>query len=473
MEARTKGTETGARATGARGTGTGETAARATGAQVTKPPEAEVPAERLPMRELRYRERPGFDTRAMRWVYRVLYPYFHCRVKLPEELKESGEPVVFIANHYNVFGPVSFILSMPVVAHAWINTELVQPEKAAEAFRPGLTRLLPFVRGQAQDRLCAKVGNLACRVLHRFGVIPVDRNHPSTLISTMRESIRSLEAGNNLVIFPETGLPEYSLTSVTPFFSGFATLGRLYYRKTGKALKFCPCYIDEQHHLIRLGDCVSWNPEAEDPAAETERVSDELNACIRGMAAESRGVEKEKSTPVRRTILFFCNLLRLVLMIPLVTMLSLPNPGMILLFYGIIQGLRLIFNVVCSTYASTNRMNFLFSHALDLLTDLGTILYLNAVDGGLRWLVLALSLNGVIILISNILSFIRYRRCAGLNYFDTLSANLLCVICLAGLTRIPLTGLLRRAMVLAAILFLGCSAGFAVTLNLRIGMEEK
>lgn len=434
--------------------------------------EREAAVNRAPMRELRYRERPGFDTRTMRWVYRILYPYFHCRVKLPEELKESGEPVVFIANHYNVFGPVSFILSMPVVAHAWINTELVQKDKAAEAFRPGLVRMLPFVRGKAMDGLCRKVADLASRVLHRFGVIPVDRNHPATMISTMRESLRSLEAGNNLVIFPETGLPEYSLTSVTPFFSGFATLGRLYARKTGKALRFCPCYIDEQHHLIRLGECVSWNPEAEDPREETERISDTLNGIIREMAAESRGVEKEKSTPVRQTILFFCNLLRLVLMIPLMTMLGIPNPGMILLFYGLIQGLRLIFNVVCSTYASSNRMNFLLSHALDLLTDLGTLLYLNAAGGKLGRLALALTINGLVILFSNMWAFIRHRRCAGVNYFDTLASNLLCLICLAWLTRVPLTGLVRRVMELSAIFILGCSAVFAVMLNLRIGTEE-
>ncbi|MBR2822881.1 MAG: hypothetical protein IKE24_04270 [Clostridia bacterium] len=425
------------------------------------------------MKKLRFSQRPGFNTRAMRWVYRALYPYFHCKVRLTEELRESREPVVFIANHYNVFGPVSFILSMPVVAHAWINVELIQSEKAAEAFQPGLIKLLPFVRGKALDRLSGKVANLACRVLHRFGVIPVDRNHPSTLISTMRESIRSLEEGNNLVIFPETGLPEYSLTSVTPFFSGFATLGRLYYRKTGKTLMFCPCYIDEQHHQIRLGECVRWNPETEDPREETERVSDQLNLRIREMAAESRGVEKEESTPVRRTILFFCNLARLLLMIPLVTMLGLPNPAMILLFYGLIQGLRLIFNAVNSTYVSTNRMSVLFSHALDMLTDLGTLLYLNARDGGLRWLLLTLVLNAAVIFFSNIRAFIRYRRCAGMNYFDTLCSNLLCLICLAGLTSIALTRLVWRGMILAAIFFLGCSAGFAVVFNMRIGLEER
>ena len=426
-----------------------------------------------PMKVLKYKDRPGFGTRGMRWVYRVLYPFFHCRVKLSEELRQSDEPVVFIANHYNAFGPVSFLLSMPVVSHAWINTELVQEDTAAQAFRTGLHQMLPFLGEKALSWLCGKLGSLACRVLDRFGVIPVDRNKPSTFIATMRQSIQILEEGRNLLIFPETGQPEYSLTSVTPFFSGFATLGMLYYRKTGKQLRFCPCYIDEQHHQIRVGEMVPYDTDAPDSKAETERVSETLNRSIRNMAAESRGVAKEKSTPVRRTILFFCNLLRMLLLIPLLTMLGLPNPRMIILFFGIIQGRRLVFNVVCSTYASSNRMSFLLSHGLDILTDISVMAYLSATRDRLRGLLFILIVNGIVILFSNIAALIRYRRCAGLNYFDTISANLLCFICLLFLMRVPLSGLLPRMLIFAAGFFLICSAIFSVVLNLRIGMEEQ
>jgi hypothetical protein len=99
------------------------------------PGEAGLPAEekeRQPFRRLKVKNRPGFETRTMRWVYRILYPYFHCRVSIPRELQESGEPVVFIANHYNVFGPVSMVLSLPFVSRAWINEELIREDTAVE-----------------------------------------------------------------------------------------------------------------------------------------------------------------------------------------------------------------------------------------------------------------------------------------------------------------------------------------------------
>lgn len=431
-----------------------------------------------PMKKVKMKNRPGFETRCMRWVYRILYPYFHCRVTMTEELTESTEPVVFIANHYDIFGPPSFVLSMPFVASIWINEELISEESALENLTPTLRRLFPFLSRRMQDWLCRKAAWLSCHVLTRFGAIPVDRNRPSKLVSTMRQSILALEEGRNLLIFPEIGLPEYSLTSVTPFFPGFAMLGHLYYRKTGKNLRFCPCYIDEQHHRIRTGEMTVCNPDAPDVTAEAERVSGELNEKIREMAAESRGLEKEKerenSSPVRRTILFFCNLLRFLLLIPLLTMLGLPNPPLILVFYLISQGLRITFNAVASmTYLSSNRFSSLLSRGIGVVTDISVLAYLTAVNPRMNWLLYTLILNAAVFLISNIRSAVLWQRCAGINYFDTLSANLVLVVCLQQLLAIRLNGLVLGVIVMAAMIFLAFSAGFCVAFNLRIDREEQ
>ena len=429
-----------------------------------------VEKEKAPYRT-RLKNRPGFGTRGMRWIYRALYPFFHCRVRRTQELREHGEPVVYIANHYNVFGPISFVLSVPEAWHIWMNEDLIEPESAAENLQPGMKKLLPFLNGKQNAWLCRKIAAFIVYVMRQFGVIPVNRQQPSKLITTMRKSISALEEGHSLLIFPETGLPEYSLTSVTPFFSGFAMLGRLYYRKTGKILYFCPCYIDEQHHQIRMGALVGYQPDA-DSGEETERVSEELNRRIREMAAENRGLEKEPGTPVRRTILFFCNLVRLLLLVPLGVMLGLPNPRMILLFYVLSEGLRILFNAVCSTYTSSNRLSFLFSHGLGILTDIGVLAYLTAGLPELRWLLYTTMLNGAVILCSNIVTHARYRRFAGVNYFDTLSANLIFLICLQQMLQIQLAPLVLGVLVLGTMVFLCFSAGFTLAFNARIGREE-
>ena len=60
----------------------------------------------------------------------------------------------------------------------------------------------------------------------------------------------------------------------------------------------------------------------------------------------------------------------------------------------------------------------------------------------------------------------------GVNYFDTLSANLLAAICLQQMLRISLSPLVLGVLEIGTIVFLACSAGFALAFNGRIGLEE-
>ena len=424
------------------------------------------------MKAIKLKNRPGFDTFGMRIVYRVLFLFFHCRLVSPENLPEDGEPVVFVANHYNVFGPVSFILSVPLLSSVWVNEDIITPETAAKTFYSGVQALVPFLREKAIRWICERLGHLACKILVRFKAIPVDRNNPGRLISTMRQSVSALTEGQNLIIFPETGLPEYSLTSVTPFFSGFATIGSVYYRKTGKQLRFCPCYIDEQHHTIRFGELVTYQAENTSIAEESLRVSDELNLRIQEMAAASRRSPREKSTPIRRTIICFCNLLRMLILIPLIIMLSLPNPQVSMILYAVSQGLRILFNAAVSrSYAASNHLSFLMSHALGLITDICMLLYLYSLRSFLHWLLLALIANCLITVGSNFVSMVRARWCAGINYFDTLSANLICFICFQQILNISLSGLFLGGLLILTYIFLALSAGYTVIFNLRFREE--
>lgn len=426
------------------------------------------------MKTIKLRKRPGFDTFGMRIVYWVLYPFFHCRLVFSPEYPEDDEPMVFVANHYNVFGPVSFILSVPILSSVWVNEEIISPETAAQAFHAGVRALVPFLWEGAVQWICKKLGRWACDLLYRFKAIPVDRNHPARLISTMRQSVSALEKGQNLIIFPETGMPEYSLTSVTPFFSGFATVGSVYYRKTKKLLRFCPCYIDAQHHMIRFGEPVTYQPEDTVIAEESARVSDELNLRIREMAAASKQSPREKSTPVRRTIMFFCNLLRLLLLVPLIILLSLPNPHASMILYAISQGLRILFNATVSrSYNASNHFSFLLSHALGLITDICMLAYLYAVHPSLWLLLAAVAANSAICLLSNAVSLFRTHWCAGVNYFDTLSANLICFICFQRILKILLPRLFSGALLLLTYIFLALSAGYTVIYNLRFRKDPE
>ena len=104
---------------------------------------------------VKLKDRPGFETLGMRNLYRALYPFFHCKCEFPEEITCSDEPTVFIANHYSVFGPISFILSVPFVHCAWMNEDLVTPEKTEGAVYQGVKEVFPFLKPRFIRKICS------------------------------------------------------------------------------------------------------------------------------------------------------------------------------------------------------------------------------------------------------------------------------------------------------------------------------
>ncbi len=417
---------------------------------------------------VRLKNRKGFEKFGMRVLYRILYPFIHCRLVYSEPLPEDGEPIVYVANHYNVFGPGSFILSVPSVSRFWSNEDVNTPEAAMKTIYPDIKSIFPFLGEKGVQWLCSKLGPLLSTILSQFNPIPVSRHDPGKLISTMRQSVSVLQGGENILIFPETGLPEYSQTSVTPFFSGFATIGMVYYRKTGKRLRFCPCYIDAHHHVIHFGSLVAYNPEGTVITEESERVSDELNLRIREMAAASRVPAREKVSPVRRSFMFFSNLLRFLLLIPLIISVSTANPQLSLILYACSQTLRILFNAsVSRTYPLANHHSFLLSHALSLFTDICVLSLLTVSYPVVRFLLLGVIGNCAVYLLANIFSLIRTRWCAGCNYFDMLSANLIALICFQLLLDVVLIPFFFDALLLVTYVFLGVSAVHTIVYNLR------
>ena len=90
-----------------------------------------------------------------------------------------------------------------------------------------------------------------------------------------------LAEGANLVIFPEKNEPYNSI--LCAFQENFADLARLYYRKTGTALRFVPMYTAPALQSVHFGDPVLYNPEA--PAdGERKRICGELASAITEMS---------------------------------------------------------------------------------------------------------------------------------------------------------------------------------------------
>ncbi len=419
------------------------------------------------MKTIRLRKRTGFTTFRMRLLYYFLYPFFHCRAPLTEELSQTEEPVVFVPNHYNIFGPLSFLHSVALKYSTWMNVDIITPETAIKTVEPGLRRLLPFLGDRSIAWLCRKAAWLTCSIQIKFSPIPVDRNHPASLLTTIRRSMAAMTDGDSLLIFPETGLPEYSLTSVTPFFPAFATIGQVYYRKTGRNLRFIPCYIDAQHRLIRFGDSVTWQGTAASAGDENQRVSEEVNRRIRDMAAASRGEGKEKSSP-RSPALLLCNMLRLGLLVPLFLLLSRGKAFPAGLLYLAGEALRHLFHFKASrTLHASSGAPFLLSRALTVAANVRAAFFLSGLELTASWVPWAMVLHGAVLLLLPMLC--RLLRCgwAGSCYTDQLAAALTGFFCAIGLL-LPAPAPLLRLLAPPVALLLLLSVCQSVILQRRI-----
>ena len=98
--------------------------------------------------------------------------------------------------------------------------------------------------------------------------IPVYRNNPRALIKTFRLSIDAMQAGDNLLLFPERGENAaagergYAEEGIGDLYTGFAMLAPALYHKTRKAAVFVPVYASKKLKTLTFGAGVTYNPNA-------------------------------------------------------------------------------------------------------------------------------------------------------------------------------------------------------------------
>ena len=95
--------------------------------------------------------------------------------------------------------------------------------------------------------------------LKSFDPIPVYRGSAKNIFKTFKMSVECLNSGDSILLFPENPEKDYT-EKVSGFYSGFADLGRMYYRKTGKSLIFYPAYASKRSRVLRIGEGVKYEP---------------------------------------------------------------------------------------------------------------------------------------------------------------------------------------------------------------------
>ena len=208
-----------------------------------------------------------------RMTIAILRPFNHHKmVNLDHVNTDPENPIVFLGNHAEIYGPIASALCFPVPVRFWViskmmfNTRDVRTYMYENTFSKK-TYLPVFVR----KFLAWYLGWLSVNIMNALRAIPVYRDSPMKLRQTLRESVEALENGDNLMIFPEHPEGKYVKSGISELSPGFLMLAEAWWKKNGKRLRIMPVFANREKRTFTFGDEIIYMPE-NGYASEQERI---------------------------------------------------------------------------------------------------------------------------------------------------------------------------------------------------------
>ena len=199
----------------------------------------------------------------------------HRMVDLDHVKLDPDNPVVFLGNHAEIYGPIASALCFPVQVRFWVISKMMFKKKDVRAYLyentfSKKTYLPVFVR----KLLAWYLGWLSVNVMNALRAIPVYRDSPMKLRQTLRESVEALAQGENLMIFPEHPEGKYVKDGISELSPGFLMLAEAWWKKAGKKMRMMPVFANREKRTFTFGKEIVYEPE-NGYAAEQERILEE------------------------------------------------------------------------------------------------------------------------------------------------------------------------------------------------------
>jgi 1-acyl-sn-glycerol-3-phosphate acyltransferase len=188
---------------------------------------------------------------SLKWLLRLFYHRHDIR---GAELVEPGQPVVFVCNHAQSYGPIVMTLELPFRFRPWVQAAIVSRELCRDYLEADFIKKELGLPAPWSRWLASLLAPLCLRLMKGIEAIPVFKGQ-MRIRETIDLSIGALQAGWNLLIFPESPSEPFS-SYINDFQTGFAYLSWRYYLVTGKLLRFHPVYIDRRKRQITIGPAI-------------------------------------------------------------------------------------------------------------------------------------------------------------------------------------------------------------------------
>lgn len=213
--------------------------------------------------------------RGIKWLVRVCYP--RMEVVGTENLPEG--PAVIVGNHAQMNGPIACELYLPGEHDTWCAGEMMNlKEVPAYAYRDFWFQK-PWYSRWFYRLLSYVIAPLSVCVFNNANTIGV--YHDSRIISTFKNTVKRLQAGSRVVIFPEHDAPYNQI--LCEFQDRFIDVAKMYHKRTGRELEFVPLYLAPRRKAMYLGKPVRFRADAP-LEEERQRICQYLMEEITAMA---------------------------------------------------------------------------------------------------------------------------------------------------------------------------------------------
>lgn len=204
-------------------------------------------------------------------VIKAILKFFYPKMEVVGTEKLLDEPMIIVGNHTQLNGPIACELYSPRHRYTWCAGEMMRLcEVPAYAFRDFWSQK-PKYTHPFYKVLSYLIAPLSVVIFNNANTISVYRD--SRIISTFRTTLKRLDEGADIVIFPEHDVKYNNI--IYDFESKFIDVAKLYYKRSGKDIAFIPMYIAPKLKKMYLGEPIRFcheNPIEE----ERERIRTHL-----------------------------------------------------------------------------------------------------------------------------------------------------------------------------------------------------
>lgn len=206
-------------------------------------------------------------------LFLIIQPFIWCWTKGKNNLKKDDEARVFVANHYEIYGPFIMFLRFPFKFRPWVIDKMCESKSIEKHMSIGLYNNYKWIPRWIKFILIKIAKRFLLFVIRFSRPIPVSRDNPRSNIKTLQKSVEALNKNNSILIFPELCSVK---EGVGEFMSGFEHIGKYYHQKTGKKVSFYPVFISKKKKIIYIEEPIVFNPD-NDPNEEKTRIVNRLH----------------------------------------------------------------------------------------------------------------------------------------------------------------------------------------------------